>query len=119
MSPITLVQQQLDTYNARDIDGFAACFSDDVLVFDLDTMSPRFTGTAALRERYGETFRKWPNQRSAVMNRQALGEFVTDLEYITGVPDRAPYAMLAVYRVRNGKIDRMMFTKQFDPSLPV
>lgn len=118
MSPITLVQHQLDTYNARDLNGFAECFSNDVIVFDLETMTPRFTGIAALRERYGETFAKWPNQRSAVMNRQALGECVTDLEYITGVPGREPYAMLAIYRVRDGKIDRMMFTKQFDPAKP-
>jgi hypothetical protein len=119
MSPIAIVQHQLDTYNARDIDAFAACFSDDVLVVDLDTMTPRCTGLAALRERYADAFRKWPQQRSAVMNRQALGEYVTDLEYITGVPDRGPYAMLAIYRVRDEKIDRMMFTKQFDPSVPL
>jgi hypothetical protein len=47
-----------------------------------------------------------------------VGEYVTDLEYITGVPGREPYAMLAIYRVRDGKIDRMMFTKQFDPAKP-
>lgn len=107
---LEVVERQLETYNARDIAGFAACFSDDIVVMDLDTNAVRTSGLGALREFYGAQFLRWPLQRSRVTNRQQVGEYVTDLEYITGVPDREPYFLLAIYRVRGGKIDRCWFT---------
>lgn len=123
-SPLTVVQRQLDTYNARDIDGFAATFATDCMGFDLDSasgfdpMNPshahagsiRFAGNQGLRERYGPQFVTYPKQHSTVVSRTIVGEFVFDLEYITGMPDRADFHMMAIYRVRNGFIDRAWFT---------
>ncbi len=109
-TPLEVVEHQLQTYNARDIDGFAACFSDDIVIMNMDTNTVRTSGLAALRDFYAAQFLRWPLQRSRVTNRQFLGEFVTDLEYITGVPDRDPYFLLAVFRVRSGRIDRVWFS---------
>jgi hypothetical protein len=115
MSPTTVVQAQLDAYNARDIDAFAATFAETCVGIDLDTGATRFDGHAGLRERYGKQFRDQPRQRSTVVSRNVVGEYVFDLEYITGgttpsgeaVP---PFHMMAIYRVRGGVIDACWFT---------
>lgn len=108
--PLTVVIAQLLGYNNRDIDAFAATFSDDAIGFDLDPNTPRFTGMAELRERYGKQFRDQPNQRSNVVTRSIVGNFVFDLEYITGMSDRPPFHLMAIYRVNQGKIDRVWFS---------
>ena len=118
--PIRVVQGQLDAYNARDIDAFAATFAPDVIVFDLESQSAessavRFVGRDALRERYGAQFRQHPRQRSFVASRQQVGEYVFDLEFVSGSEGRPDAHLMAVYRVRRGadgvaRIDRAWFT---------
>lgn len=111
----TVVQAQLDAYNARDIDAFAATFALACVGVDLDSGNTRFSGIDALRERYGKQFREQPKQRSAVVNRSVVGDYVFDLEHITGsttptgepVP---PFFLMAIYRVRGGLIDACWFT---------
>jgi putative hydrolase of HD superfamily len=123
-TPLEVVQRQLDTYNARDVQGFAATFAHDCMGFDLDGASPfdaqqpeacsagtiRFAGKAGLIARYGPQFVKYPKQFSTVVSRSVVGEYVFDLEFISGMPDRSDFHMMAVYRVRNGLIDRAWFT---------
>lgn len=115
-TPLEVVQAQLDAYNARDIDAFAETFADGVEGMDLDTGAARFKGQSALKERYGAQFRDHPSQRSAVVNRSVLGEYVFDLEHITGMSRGAdgsvpaPFFLMAIYRVRGGKIDRCWFS---------
>jgi hypothetical protein len=125
-TPLSVVIAQLEGYNARDIDAFAGTFTDDIIVYDLETPagsatdvpSERFRGIAALRARYGAQFTTHPNQRSTVVSRQVLGDYVFDLEYITGnsptpeVREPRPYHLMAIYRVcpNRGKINRCWFT---------
>lgn len=109
-SPLDVVERQLRTYNARDIEGFAACFAQGVQVHDLETGTLRCEGLAALRERYGAQFREHPRQRSTVLTRHVVGDYVTDLEFITGTVGRPDAHLLAIYRVRDGLIDRAWFT---------
>ncbi len=109
-TPLTVVQAQLDTYNARDIDGFAATFAAAVEVYDLDSNALRFAGIAALRERYGAQFVANPAQRSTVVSRQVVGDYVFDLEFITGTVGKPDAHLMAIYRVRDGLIDRAWFT---------
>lgn len=113
-TPLGIVQAQLDAYNARDIDGFAATFAPGVEVYELDgaagTNALRFAGIAALRERYGAQFVANPAQRSTVVSRQVVGDFVFDLEFITGTVGKPDAHLMAIYRVRGGVIDRVWFT---------
>ncbi|MCA3005726.1 MAG: nuclear transport factor 2 family protein [Planctomycetaceae bacterium] len=119
--PAIIVQAQLDAYNARDIDAFAATFTDDAVAYDLDSNTRRFAGMPALRERCGAQFVRCPAQRSLVVSRNVVGLYVFDLELITGTVDDAgrpaePYTLMAVYRVRGpggpgaGLIEAMWFT---------
>jgi hypothetical protein len=113
------VIDQLDAYNARDIDAFCATFDAGVEVYELEELTLRFRGIQAVRERYGRQFAQHPQQRSLVVTRQALGELVFDTELITGnaptsagEPAPNPYHLMAIYRVRGGLIDRVWFSKR-------
>ncbi len=120
----SVVEQQLIAYNARDLHGFADTFSDDSMGFDLDgaqgfdpshpdachASTIRWAGKAGLLARYGPQFVQSPTQRSTVVTRSVVGEYVFDLEFITGSTGRADFHMMAIYRVRGGRIDRAWFT---------
>jgi hypothetical protein len=127
--PLPTVIAQLAAYNARDIQGFAATFSDDIVVMDLETNTERLRGKAALIERYSSQFRTYPKQFSNVVNRTVCGQYVIDLEHITGMP-RVPeptaanpdlsggYLLLAIYRVQHGVITHCWFSPRTITPMP-
>ena len=52
MAATEVVQRQLDAYNRRDLDAFAATYSEDVVVFRIPALEPALTGKAQLAEFY-------------------------------------------------------------------
>lgn len=110
LTPVHIVQAQLDAYNARDIDGFCATFDSAAEVFELETGAVRMAGLDAIRQRYGQQFIDNPHQRSLVVSRQHVGQYVFDLELITGTAGRPDAHVMAIYRVRGRVIDRAWFT---------
>ena len=106
-----IVQNQLEAYNTRDIDRFAACYAPGVVVLDLDTSLPRLEGLAAFRAAYQTQFQRYPLQRATLLSRQVCGTYAVDLERVRGNPDRPDADVLAIYRVDNaGLIDRVQFS---------
>jgi hypothetical protein len=105
-----VVQAQLDAYNARDIEAFVACYADDVEVRDLDTGDLRMQGIAAFREAYAAQFMRWPGQRASIAAREVVGDYVMDIEHVRGVPERDDARLMALFRVREGRIDRVWFS---------
>ena len=59
-SPKAVVQRQLEAYNARDIDAFTACFSEDVCIRELHDQTLIGDGLGALRELYIDLFQTCP-----------------------------------------------------------
>ena len=101
-----VVQRQLDAYNARDLEAFAATYSDDVLITTADGQVV-VLGKDGLRERYGKAFRKFPKSRARIAERKLEGDAVViDHEIITGRSDKPdPWdAGWVRYEVRDGKI---------------
>lgn len=114
-TPEEAARAQLDAYNARDLDAFAACYAPDVQALDLESGRERFAGMEALRGRYGVQFAASPAQRARLVSRQIVGEFVFDLEEVTGSSGLPDARVMAIYRVRGGLIDRVWFS----PRAPV
>jgi hypothetical protein len=105
--PQTIVQRQLDAYNARDIDAFLALFADDAQGFDLGDPAPTMSGKPAFRTRYSDMFASSPNLHAKLVNRIAFSRVVVDHEHITGrygAPD--VFEIVMVYEVENGLIRR-------------
>lgn len=113
MTPADIVQAQLDAYNARNADAFAACYAPGVVVAELATGTVRCTGIAQLTQAYRDQFARWPGQRARVVHRQIAGELIFDTEFVTGVPDRPDAHVVAIYQVRGGLIERVWFSPRF------
>jgi hypothetical protein len=110
MSPADLVQRQLDTYNVQDLDGFLACYADDVVVADLNG-AVSSAGLPALRKRYAELFAANPKNHARLVNRIAVGNVVIDHEDVRRSPDAAAFQVAAIYTIKDAKICRVDFVK--------
>lgn len=55
MEPVQVVQNQVDAFNARDVDAFVACYSPDAVLMD-GSGTVLAQGQAALNAHYGQLF---------------------------------------------------------------
>ncbi len=103
------VAEQLDAYNARDLERFLACYTPDVVVEDA-AGNRMMEGIDALRATYSQLFANSPTLRAEVLNRIRAGGFVIDEERVSGMnlPGMPPEVHAAiVYRIRDGRISHV------------
>ena len=110
MSVADLMQGQLDAYNAQDLDAYAAFFTDDVVVGDLNGAVGQ-RSYAELRERYVKTFAQFPENKAEVLNRVIVGNTVVDHERVVRAPGGETFEVVCIYTLRDGKIARVDFAK--------
>ena len=77
-NPEIIVQRQLAAYNARDLEAFVACYSEDVRVFEGETLLSE--GREAFRERYRALFSTF-SFGADVSERLSQGDHCVDLEH--------------------------------------
>ncbi len=107
---IDAIERQLQAYNAHDADGFAASFTEDVEIEDLDG-AVLMRGRDQVRSRYAELFAAQPDRQAEIVSRMRVGACVVDEERITGVGNEGLHA-LAIYRIAaDGLIDRVRFIR--------
>lgn len=109
LRPEDVVQQQLDAYNARDIEAFMACWAEDALYYQHpDTLLA--SGKAEIRERHIARFKE-PSLYGDRIKRMAVGNMVVDQEVVTrNFPQgRGSMDVIAIYEVEQGKITRAWF----------
>jgi hypothetical protein len=117
-APESVVQRQLDAYNARDIDALMATYSDDAQQFEYPA-TILTKGAAQVRERTALRFRE-PNLRARLIRRIVMGQIVIDHEEVsrTFQEGTGRIELVAIYEVRDGKIVTARFifgTKTLDP----
>ena len=105
-----VVQAQLVAYNRRDVDAFVDSYAEDVRIYDHPDRL-RISGRARLREEYAGFFAETPDLHAAVPNRIVQGEYVIDHETVTGLPNGASIQAVAIYQVRDGKIQNVWFLR--------
>ena len=108
-APERVVQEQLDAYNARDLDRWFATYADDAQQFLLH--GPLLAaGHPALRARMAERFQD-PALRAELIHRMVLGSVVVDHEWVTcTLPEGlARIGMICIYEVADGKIAKATF----------
>ncbi|MGQ5243792.1 nuclear transport factor 2 family protein, partial [Xanthomonas arboricola] len=80
-SVLSIVQAQLDAYNAKDIDALLATYADDAEHYTLH--GPQLAkGHAMLRERFLARFQE-PDLHAQLLSRTVVGNIVADAERIT------------------------------------
>lgn len=105
MSPTEVVQRQLEAYNAHDLKGFAACYTEDIQMFRLPAREPSIRNKTEMVEFYGDNRFLVPALHAEILSRVVLGSKVIDHERIHGLPD-SPFECVVIYEVRDGLISR-------------
>jgi hypothetical protein len=103
------VQQQLEAYNARDIDAFMEWWADDCQYYEFPTRLLA-NGAAEIRERHVARFQE-PNLFGQLISRIAVANVVVDQETVTRTFPEGPgeVDVLAIYEVDGGKITKAWF----------
>ena len=104
--PASVVQRQLDAYNARDVDALVASYSESAELYEHPSTLVA-SGATALRERYTARFRE-PNLHATLLNRTVMGNFVVDHEEVqrTFPEGTGRIRLLMIYEVHAGRIAR-------------
>lgn len=108
-TPESIVQRQLDAYNARDVDALLATYAEDVQQFEYpDALLCK--GAVQLRERMAARLSD-PRLHARLINRITMGQTVIDHEEVTRTfPDGVgKIELVAIYEVRDGKISTARF----------
>jgi hypothetical protein len=103
------VEQQLNAYNARDIDAFMQWWADDCEYYEFPSRLLA-RGASEIRERHVTRFKE-PNLFGRLIHRAVVGNIVVDQECVTRTFPDGPgeIEVLAIYEVVNGKIARAWF----------
>lgn len=107
--PASVIQRQLDTYNARNVEGILATYAADAQQFEFPDKLPA-SGTAQLRERFAARFHE-PNFHAQLLHRTVMGNKVIDHEEVTRTFPEGPgkIQLIAIYEVQDGKIAKAWF----------
>jgi hypothetical protein len=105
----TVVQQQLDAYNAHDIETLMATYPEDAQQFE-HPAKLLASGSVQIRERFIARFAE-PNLHALLLKRIVAGNIVIDHERVTRTfPEGAgKLELVAIYEVQGGKIVKGWF----------
>lgn len=107
-TPEQLAQAQLDAYNAKDLDAFVACYSQDVRVWRWPQPEPTLVGLQAFADAYRSNVFSKPAIQAQITQRIVMGNKVVDHERVSGKgPD--PVEVIAVYDCADGAIHSVVF----------
>ncbi len=105
----SIVQRQLDAYNARDIEKLMATYAEGARQFEHPS-TLLADGAAQIRERSVARFKE-PNLHARLLNRIVSGGTVIDHERVTRTfPEGAgTLELVAIYQVKAGRIEQAWF----------
>ncbi|MEO1711877.1 MAG: amidohydrolase family protein [Bacteroidota bacterium] len=107
-SPADLAQQQLNAYNAGDIDAFLEPYADDVEIYSFpDILLTK--GKENMRPNYASMFESIGDLHCELKSRLVQGNTVIDQEFITGLPNNGTAEAIAIYKIEKGKIAKVYF----------
>ncbi|WPV66179.1 amidohydrolase family protein [Chitinophaga sp. LS1] len=103
VTPEILAQQQLNAYNAGNLEAFLAPYSDSVKIYDQASGKLLLEGKEAMRKSYGPLFKAAPELHCQMVKRIVAGNTVVDEERVTGIKDKALTAVV-IYTIDHDKI---------------
>ncbi|MEM6686420.1 MAG: nuclear transport factor 2 family protein [Bacteroidota bacterium] len=104
-------QQQMEAYNSRNIEAYAALFSDDVKVYDFP-QKLRYEGKDKLIARYGKFFKDTPELYSFIEKRIFTDNKIIDQEKVIYKKGGTPKEFVVMYVVKNNLIAEVYYIKR-------
>lgn len=101
-----IVDDQLTAYNKGDAVAFMNTYSDDIQLFEYPN-TQNTEDKEKMTETYSSLFRRVPDLYCDISNRIVLGEYVIDLEELSGQGSK--WRGVAIYSVKEGKINKVTF----------
>ena len=101
------VQEQLDAYNAKDIERFMRCWADDCQYYAFPSQVLA-EGAEQIRQRHVERFRE-PHLHGRLIHRMSVGNLVIDQEVVTRDFPEGEVDVIAIYEIEAGKIAKAWF----------
>lgn len=113
LATISLIDKQLDAYNTRDIDAFAATYHDDIEIFTL-AGGLQYQGKATLKAKYGAKFARLKYLHATSLTRIVQGQYLVDHELAESASEDKntidkSIKVIAAYEVQDGFIRRVTF----------
>ncbi len=109
----TVVQENLESYNRRDIEAYMSSFSKDIELYAFHGTKPLIIGWDDFRAFYDKLFRDSPELHSTVLKRIVFGNTVMDHERITGRQGMTEaFEIVMIYEVTEEKIVRMTILRK-------
>lgn len=107
--PASVVQRQLDAYNARDVDALMATYSADIEHYEFPG-TPIAMGAEAVRARQSVRLQE-PDLYARLLGRTVMGNLVIDHELVTRnfAEGIGTIELIAIYEVRGEHIARGWF----------
>ncbi|AXG68018.1 SnoaL-like domain protein [Kordia sp. SMS9] len=106
-----IAQKQMEAYNSRNIETYAALFNDNVKVYDFPK-TLRFEGKDKLIERYGKMFQNTPELYSFIEKRIVTDNKIIDQEKVIYTKGGTPKEFVVMYVVENQKIVEVYYIKR-------
>jgi len=103
VTPKALVKQQVNAYNARNIDAFVSFYHPEATVYSFPD-EVLASGHEEIYERYKQRFDEAPELHAKITNRMVLGNIVIDEELITGIPGVDKLEAVVIYEVEGDYI---------------
>ena len=112
-TPEEIVQENLDFYNQRNLEGFMSSFTDSIALYTFGKAEPVAQGKEAIRNLYKGLFDASPKLHSTILHRSIIGNKVIDHESIVGRKGNdVPIELVMIYEVSGGKIMRMTVIRE-------
>jgi imidazolonepropionase-like amidohydrolase len=106
-TPLTLVQKQLNGYNARNMDAFLAPYSDDAELYIFpDKLIAK--GKESIQKEYAEMFKNLTGLHCEIKERIIQGDIIIDKESVSGM-GKTKVSATAIYHIVNNKISKVYF----------
>lgn len=107
-SPEKLAQQQLNAYNARNLEAFLAPYSEEVEVYRFPDQL-LYKGKTKMRTAYEQRFKNSPDLHCELVNRVVFGNTVIDQESVRIKKGEPFLEAIAIYKIEEGKIAQVFF----------
>lgn len=115
MNPETIVQDQLEAYNSRNLDEFISYYSADIKIYNFQESEPFIQGLENLKHTYKEVFENSPNLNAKIDKRIVFDNKVIDHEKVTGRKGISFIEVIAIYEIKDDLIAQVTFIRKEKP----